>query len=320
MASIRQLKSGKFNVQIRLKGNKPLSKSFDSIEHAQQWIQEQEPQRPSPQSSTPTFWELSALYCTSIKSRRASHEIAYPRLKRISCQLPNLVTDIKPQHINDYKNKRLLEVSGVTVRDEIQLVHRVIRWAISEFLLENILSHSPCANIKLPKPSKPRSKVVTKEELNTLLALLSPTVKVIIELAYETAMRRTEITSLQKQHIFLSDRTLMVVNGKTGDRLVPLTTRATRLLTEQCDALSNPTSRLFNIAPHSVSTALRRARQKAGLSSDIRMHQLRHTRITLAAKAGLNQQQLMIVSGHRDTRSVSRYTHLEVTDVIGLLD
>lgn len=77
---------------------------------------------------------------------------------------------------------------------------------------------------------------------------------------------------------------------------------------------------MFPVAPHSVSTAVRRARNKVGLDDDVRLHQLRHTRITEVAKKGLNQAQIMMVSGHRDIRSVQRYTHLSVQDVIELID
>ena len=57
-----------------------------------------------------------------------------------------------------------------------------------------------------------------------------------------------------------------------------------------------------------------------GLSNDVRFHQLRHSRITEVARMGLNQLQIMMVSGHWDIRSVQRYTHLNVRDVVKLID
>ncbi|MEL6660888.1 MAG: tyrosine-type recombinase/integrase [Bacteroidota bacterium] len=77
---------------------------------------------------------------------------------------------------------------------------------------------------------------------------------------------------------------------------------------------------MFAVAAYSVTQAVRRAREQLGLPSDVRFHQLRHSRITEVARKGLNQAQIMIVSGHRDIRSVQRYTHLNVTDVIDLID
>ena len=98
------------------------------------------------------------------------------------------------------------------------------------------------------------------------------------------------------------------------------TRRAVELLTEAKGNCCTPESRLFPVTPHAVSTAFRRARKQVGLDDDVRLHQLRHTRITQVAQKGFNQAQIMMVSGHRDVRSVQRYTHLNVRDVIELLD
>ena len=56
------------------------------------------------------------------------------------------------------------------------------------------------------------------------------------------------------------------------------------------------------------------------LGDDVRFRQLRHSRITEVARMGLNPLQVMMVSGQRDIRSVQRYTHLNVRDVIDLID
>ena len=74
------------------------------------------------------------------------------------------------------------------------------------------------------------------------------------------------------------------------------------------------------MAAYSVTQAVRRAREVLGMSDDVRFHQLRHSRISEVARMGLNQAQIMIVSGHKDIRSVQRYTRLNVRDVIALID
>ena len=45
-------------------------------------------------------------------------------------------------------------------------------------------------------------------------------------------MRRSEITKLRVKDIYLSERILDVVDGKEGDRSVPLSKRACQLLGE----------------------------------------------------------------------------------------
>lgn len=219
--------------------------------------------------------------------------------------------------MNEYKAMRLAVVSTSTCRDELLLVRRVFRWANRELLLN---LDNPCEGIALPKPSKPRNKVVSPEEMQALLTKITPAMRPVIELAYETAMRRSEILKLTPACLHLEDRLLDVIDGKTGDRSVPLSRRATEILREAEARCTTPLARLFPFAPYSVSQALRRARQSLSLSDDIRFHQLRHTRISMVARKGFNQAQIMMVSGHRDSRSVQRYTHLNVRDVIELLD
>lgn len=179
---------------------------------------------------------------------------------------------------------------------------------------------NPCDYLTLPRPSRPRDKVITRGELKLLLENMTPEMAVVVELAFETAMRRSEILRLTSADVNLEERFLRVVDGKEGSRDVPLTRRAVCILRDSVATQEGLDSKLYPYAGYSVSQAVRRAREVLGMGSDIRFHQLRHSRITEVARMGLNQAQIMVVSGHRDIRSVQRYTHLNVKDVIDLLD
>ncbi|MEQ8604895.1 MAG: site-specific integrase [Marivibrio sp.] len=322
MATVRQLPSGRFNVQIRRKNAKPISRTFDAWEDAQHWANTHEgvAKQTTRESESLTLLELGQRYCDTVLKGRPSRDIALNRVERIARHLPKRLADISRQEVNAYRQMRLSTVSPTTCRDELVFIHRLYRWAHREMLLDKGTHPSPCEDVYIPSPNKPRSKVIERDELDRLLAALPLTMRPIVELAYETAMRRSEIVKLTARHVHLSDRVASIVEGKTGDRDVPLTQRAVELLREALERVERPDARLFPVAPHSVTTAVRRARQKAGLSPDVRIHQLRHTRITNVAKKGLNQAQIMMVSGHRDVRSVQRYTHLNVKDVVELLD
>ncbi|MEL6660887.1 MAG: site-specific integrase [Bacteroidota bacterium] len=69
---------------------------------------------------------------------------------------------------------------------------------------------------------------------------------VVVELAYETAMRRSELLRLRPRDLNLPERFLRVVDGKEGSRDVPLTRRAVELLEgaleHACD-IDSPCSR-----------------------------------------------------------------------------
>nr|WP_277869417.1 tyrosine-type recombinase/integrase [Pseudomonas syringae] len=73
---------------------------------------------------------------------------------------------------------------------------------------------------------------MTAGELRLILNELSPTMALIAELAYETAMRRSEILKLTVNCLHLEQRIVDVVDGKNGTRSVPLTLRAIELLEE----------------------------------------------------------------------------------------
>ncbi|MEP0941252.1 MAG: site-specific integrase [Rhizobiaceae bacterium] len=231
------------------------------------------------------------------------------------------ITKITSADINLYKTKRMQRVGPTTVHNEMVFIKRIFRWADREAQAAGKPSiKSPCDIVPIPRPKKPRDKVIERHELDKLIEALPPMVGTIVEVGYETAMRRSEIVKLQVKHLHLEQRLLSVVNGKEGDRSVPLTTRAVEMLREVASRCYGPESVLFDITPHAVSTAVRRARRVAGLSEDIRFHQLRHTRCTLVARRGFNQAQMMVVTGHKDIRSVQRYTHLNAADVVKLLD
>lgn len=327
MSTIRELPSGRFNVQVRQKGQKPISRTFDDREAAQDWANRVEGKSTTssqPKEAPPvvslTLVDMGRRYCSTHLKDRPSRFPTQKLLESIARHLPEDVREITKYDINEYRLKRLETVSNVTCRNELELIHRLYRWAHRELLLDKATCPSPCEDVTFPSASKPRNRVIERDELECLLnAMHNPIMRTVVEVAYETAMRRGEILKLRPKDLHLDERILDVVDGKTGDRSVPLTTRAVELLREASRQCSRH-DRIFDIEPHSVTTAFRRARRRAGLDDDVRFHQLRHSRITMVARKGFNQAQIMMVSGHRDVRSVQRYTHLNVSDVLEYLD
>ena len=318
MATIRQLSSGNWNVQVRIKGQPAQSKTVPTQAEAQQWAKQLE--AATKQHKTHTIYTLGMTYCESRLKGKGSYYHALQLVEQLSLAFPQPLDEITPQQINDFKLRRLKKVKPATCRTQLAFMSRCFRFAKRELLIDVA---NPLSEIALPQASKASDKVVSQGELILLLNELSPTMRLITELAYETAMRRSEIVMLTTDCVHLEERIADVIDGKNGTRSVPLTMRALELLQEavkQARAERIPEGRLFHVTPHSVSTAVRRAREKANLGDTVRLHQLRHTRITNVAKKGFNNAQIMVVSGHRDTRSVARYSHLNARDVIPLID
>ena len=325
MATIRKLASGRINVQIRQKDIGTRSKTFDTMQKAKNWIARQEKKaevRAAKGWVDPkmTFEHLAGRYCIANLTNPNTRRIMEGRIVHIAKALPADIRKITKHDVNKHRLTRLEQVSPTTVREELQIIHRIFRWTHRELILDREEYPSPVSDVAMPPPSRPRNRVIQKHELELLMTKLSPIMKAIVELAFETAMRRGEIVALRAKHVELDERILSVIDGKTGDRSVPLTRRAVELLRNAIESCPTPDARLFPVTPHSVSTAVRRARKEVGLDDDVRLHQLRHTRVTNVAKKGMNQAQIMLVSGHRDVRSVQKYTHLNVKDVLHLID
>ncbi|WP_322614029.1 site-specific integrase [Pseudomonas sp. BIC9C] len=318
MANIRSLPSGNWNAQVRLRGKPAQSKTFPTQALAQAWANQLE--AVTKEHQTHTIYTLGMTYCETLLKGKGSYDHAIKIVDQLFAAFPQSIHDITPQLVNDFKLKRLQTVKPATCRIQLAFMSRFFRFAKRGLLID---IHNPVSDIALPKPDKSSDKVISAGELRQLLNKLSPTMALIVELAYETAMRRSEILKLTTHCLHLEERIADVIDGKNGTRSVPLTLRAIELLKEaQRLALADRASkgRLFTVTPHSVSQAVRIARNKAGLDSSVRLHQLRHTRITNVAKKGFNNAQIMIVSGHRDTRSVARYSHLNAKDVLHLID
>lgn len=324
MASIRPLPSGNWNAQVRTKGMPARSKTFPSREEAEAWAEQQEAQQKAQGAtqgdSWPTVGELGIAYAEAKLKGHQSYDKCLMIARQLGQALPLPVNEVTPRQVNDFKLKRLGEVQSETCRGQLAFLSRFYRYAQRELLLEVV---NPVASIAMPAASKPRDKVVSRKELDALLSVLRPQMATIVELAYETAMRRSEIVKLTPSCLHLEERIVDVIDGKTGTRNVPLTHRAVELLRDaldRCKTRANPSLRIFKVQPHSVTNAVRRARERLGLDDSVRIHQLRHTRITTVARKGLNNAQIMVVSGHRDPRSVARYTHLNAKDVLHLID
>jgi integrase len=318
MATIRALPSGNWNAQVRIAGRPAQSKTFTTHAEAKAWARQQE--FTSQVHQRYTIHTLGHAYCESHLKGKGSYAHAIQIVEQLAIAFPQSIHDITPQLINDWKLKRLESVKPSTCRTQLSFLSRFFRFA-KRHLLINIAN--PVAEIALPKPSKSSDKVVTDGELRLMLKELSPTMALIAEIAYETAMRRSEIVKLTVNCLHLEDRIADVVDGKNGTRSVPLTIRAIELFRDAIRLAQSKRigkGRLFNVTPHSVSQAVRRARKAAHLDTTVKLHQLRHTRITNVAKKGFNNAQIMIVSGHRDTRSVARYSHLNAKDVLHLID
>jgi len=193
------------------------------------------------------------------------------------------------------------------VRRELAIVRHCLEVARTEWGFA--LKSNPVHQVKLPRPSKPRERRATPDELERLLAACEATscswLPAIIQLAVETGMRRSELLSMRWDDVDLKARTVLLRSTKNGHpRTVPLSPRALEIIRD--------TPRfgkiVFGVSANAVRLAWERLKRRAGVT-DLRFHDLRHEAVSRFFENGLNMPEVAAISGHKDPRMLMRYTH-----------
>lgn len=222
--------------------------------------------------------------------------------------------------------------SNNTVRLELALLSHLFTVAIKEWGIG--LPFNPVSNIRRPAPGSGRNRRLTAAENKRLLAAVdaysNPMFSWIVRIALETGMRLSEIATLRLSQVDLQKRVVRLEHTKNSSpRTVPLTLAATGLFQL---AIENPlrprgVDLLFFGEPgrdgvrraYLFDKAWAQAKVNAGLLN-FRFHDLRHEAVSRFVEAGLSDQEVSAISGHKSMQMLKRYTHLRAEDLVGKLD
>lgn len=219
-----------------------------------------------------------------------------------------------------------------TVRLELALLGHLFTVAVKEWGLG--LTYNPVLNIRRPAPGAGRNRRLDADEEAKLLAAVdnhsNPMLRWIVRIALETGMRSSEIATLRRNQIDLDRRIVRLLETKnTLPRTVPLTINATALFQE---ALAYPvrpldTDLIFfgepgqdgQRRPYNFNKVWLDIKRSVGCA-DFRFHDLRHEVVSRFVEAGLSDQEVSAISGHKSMQMLKRYTHLRAEDLVGKLD
>jgi len=240
---------------------------------------------------------------------------------------------ITPDLVAKYRDERLeAGKSPSTVRLELSLLSHLFTIAIKEWRVG--LFYNPVANIRKPAPAKGRDRRLTADEEQALLKACdkhsNPMLGWIARIALYTGMRAGEIKSLTRRQVNLQKRTVYLSETKNGSaRTVPLTRDATDVFRI---ALNNPVRPLDTDLifwgepgrdgirrPYEFRPAWHRILKEAGIKG-LRFHDLRHEAVSRLVEAGLGDQEVAAISGHKSMQMLKRYTHLRAEDLVERLD
>lgn len=359
MASIKQRESGKWEVRLRKKGGRTVSKTFTTKTAAQAWGRDQEAQMERgvwvdvKVAHRTTLAELLSDYTDAVASKRGS-PAELGRLARFAEDLGHYRLDaLTPAVLLRWRDERLRAVAPGTVAREMGVLGGALTWARKERLIP--LPQNPVAAIAAPVAVDARNRRLVKDEHARLLAAMEDqpapsggakrtgnyrtgsrqsSLKPMVLLALETAMRQGEMLALEWECIDLEAQTAHLPVTKNGEpRTVPLSLRAVAILREMAegDHSAPPSGKVFRLSADALKKAwtrtIDRARRRyvqectdVGRKPDarltnLRFHDLRHEATSRLAEKLPNLVELAAVTGHKDLRMLKRYYHPKASDL-----
>lgn len=342
MATITKTPSATWKAIIRKRGWPTTIKTFRTKRDAQDWARRTEDEMVRgvyinrAESDRLLLGDALDRYLREVSSTKKPSTASAERHKAKS--LKDFFSDfslaaISPDLVAEYRDTRLEDgKSASTVRLELALLSHLFTIAIKEWRVG--LTYNPVANIRKPAPGKGRDRRITAYEEERLIKACNkhsnPMLGWIVRVALYTGMRAGEIKSLTHRQVDLSKRVVLLSETKNGSaRTVPLTREAVAVFHE---ALNHPirpldTDLIFWGEPgrdgirraYEFRPAWRRTLQAAGISG-LRFHDLRHEAVSRLVEAGLGDQEVAAISGHKSMQMLRRYTHLRAEDLVERLD
>ena len=160
-----------------------------------------------------------------------------------------------------------------------------------------------------------RDRVLSVTELAALASALdshpgNPAAVAAIRFAALTGLRIGEVLAIRWEHVDFETGRLIMPETKTGRRVHDLPDPALDVLARQPRINGNPwaftTGRSAAVTYHTVQKVFADATRAAGLE-DVRLHDLRRTLMTSAARAGVGSHVLRDLLGHKTTAIADRY-------------
>jgi integrase len=331
MATIRQLKSGKWNVQIRKSGQKDTSETFILKSDAERWARQTEVEiergvfQDFKKAEKLTLGDACIKFELEEISKFKSWKSDRSRLDNIrqhqisEITLTNLNTDALTRFVEDRLDYGM---SDTSVNHELTLIARIFNTCKKKW---GIMIPNGMPYVDRPKKTKGRTRRFSDEEFDAIInetqsKLLGP----IMILAVETAMRREEIVKIENKNINLTKKTILILETKNGeDRQVPLSPRAIEIV-KMVQSEYGKEGRLFDMTPDAVTQAFKRARARAkskyngdnkDFLNDITLHDLRHEATSRIAKKMDDVIELSNITGHKTLEMLKRYYHTDASEL-----
>lgn len=215
-------------------------------------------------------------------------------------------------------------LSSESVYLEIAALRAFYRFAEQEKLLPaNVAEH-----LSLPRRWMRLPKALTNAEIEELLAPEAPATphtlcdQAILELAYASGLRLSELRGLRLEQLHLEAGFLNVVGKGNKERVVPVGQKAVaalnhylqagrpRLVTRRSPGNVFLTQRGTPFAAVTMWLRVKRRVRRAGVSRNVTPHMLRHSFATHLLEHGADLRVIQELLGHATISTTEVYTHV----------
>lgn len=340
MAVITQRESGWWQAKVRRQGWPNQSKTHRTKIEAEAWARQIESSfdrgilATSTQIGKTTFGAIANKFATEFAPFHYRGEAWKTKLAHLVRSLGAYsLTALSAECIASYRDARLVEpdarfkdstnaprVSNSTVKGELDVLSKIFDVAQKEFGL--IL---PIGNpvLAVRKPSEPESRDyrLSPAEWDELLLQCHKSkclcLASAVLLALDTSMRQGELRGLIWADVDVNKQVAILRVQIGGSKLkqkraVPLSMSAVTTLKK---LQKSPTDRVIPLSRQSLYGAFKTACRRAGVPN-YRWHDIRHEALSrLAERGDLSVIEMAAISGHKTLQTLSRYVHLQASQL-----
>jgi integrase len=255
--------------------------------------------------------------------------------------------EINSQRKRDSKTeeKKNESISPNTVIHFHRIIHNILNHAVKQ----RVLAYNPATACSKPKAVKPQINILTVEEVVKLLETarlynikkngdinekVNRSYYPALIVAVYTGLRRSELLGLKWKHVDLDNgllniaETLLQVTGKkayqeddtktyAGKRTISVPSEVVEVLRKHKEGMDEKTEYVFcnnnggTPDPHNFNRFFGRILVKAGITKHVRVHDLRHTNVSMMVLQNVNPKDISKRIGHSSySFTMQTYAHI----------
>jgi integrase/recombinase XerD len=218
-----------------------------------------------------------------------------------------------------------LGLAPTTIRRQISAIRTYFKFLVGE----GLATRDPSERIESPKRWRTLPAVLSRDEIAKLLAApntdapLAVRDRALLEFAYATGARVSELIGIKLQDISFEDRLVRVFGKGSKERLVPFGKPALGVIAMYAREIRPTVDRgkgrgvlFLNARGTPLSRVgawgiIKAAARRAGLTKRVTPHTLRHTFATHLLEGGADLRAVQEMLGHADLSTTQIYTHVD---------